>query len=248
MPLQLKIEQFEGPLDLLLSLITKHKIDIFDIPIAEICDEYTQYLDSMRELDMDIASEFIYMAAELMLIKSRMLLPRDEKDEDPRAMLVDALLEHQRAQQAAQFLRERSELYYDRFIKQPDELNEPYSREHDAALLVEAFKRVADRMLARPASPDTLITKMKSEHWYTVEEKMIYVMRRLYRKKKVLFDALFDSFHTRNELCAMFLALLEMIRAGRVSIQRIPDGKIFLSMSHRHAKHSTKKQEEPAYV
>ena len=86
----LKIEQYEGPLDLLLALISKHKIDIFDIPIAEICDQYNAYLDSMQKLDMEVAGEFIVMAAELMLIKSRMLLPMPEDGEDPRKVLVDA--------------------------------------------------------------------------------------------------------------------------------------------------------------
>ena len=89
----LKIEQYEGPLDLLLALISKHKIDIFDIPIAQICDQYNEYLDSMQKMDMEVAGEFIVMAAELMLIKSRMLLPRPEEGEDPRQVLVDVGLE-----------------------------------------------------------------------------------------------------------------------------------------------------------
>lgn len=121
MELNLKIEQYEGPLDLLLALITKHKIDIFDIPIAEICEQYTAYLDAMRSLDMEIAGEFIVMAAELMLIKSRMLLPRQESAEDPRAPLVDALLEHRRAQIAAEFLRLQSAGHFDTFTKPPSE-------------------------------------------------------------------------------------------------------------------------------
>ena len=101
----LKIEQYEGPLDLLLALISKHKIDIFDIPIAEICQQYNAYLDSMQKMDMEIAGEFIVMAAELMLIKSRMLLPKTEDEQDPRKVLVDALLEHQRAKQTAEYLK-----------------------------------------------------------------------------------------------------------------------------------------------
>ena len=103
--INLKVEQYEGPLDLLLALISKHKIDIFDIPISEICDQYIAYLDAMRKMDMEVTSEFVVMAAELMLIKSKMLLPRNEESEDPRAPLVDALLEHQRAKAAAEFLK-----------------------------------------------------------------------------------------------------------------------------------------------
>ena len=115
--LNFKIEKYEGPLDLLLALIAKHKIDIFDIPIAEIAEQYNAYLDAMKQMDMEIAGEFIVMAAELMLIKSRMLLPRQEGQEDPRKPLVDALLEHRRAQQTALFLRTQAETYYDRYPK-----------------------------------------------------------------------------------------------------------------------------------
>ena len=100
-----KLEQFEGPLDLLLSLIQKNKVSITDIPIALICDQYVEYIARAQELDMELASEFIVMASELMLIKSRMLLPKtEEESEDPRATLTDALLRYQQAKEAAQKL------------------------------------------------------------------------------------------------------------------------------------------------
>lgn len=104
--LNLKIERYEGPLDLLLALIAKNKLNIFDIPIAEIAEQYMAHIEAMRSLNMEVTSEFIYYAAELMLIKSRMLLPREE-EEDPRRNLVDALLEYRRARAAAELLRER---------------------------------------------------------------------------------------------------------------------------------------------
>ncbi|MBQ3002696.1 MAG: segregation/condensation protein A, partial [Clostridia bacterium] len=95
--INLKIEQYEGPLDLLLALISKHKIDIFDIPIAEICEQYNEYLNAMQKMDMEIAGEFIVMASELMLIKSKMLLPKAETEtEDPREKLAAMLAEYQR--------------------------------------------------------------------------------------------------------------------------------------------------------
>ena len=107
--LNLKIERYEGPLDLLLALIAKNKLNIFDIPIAEIAEQYMAHIEAMRSLNMEVTSEFIYYAAELMLIKSRMLLPREE-EEDPRRNLVDALLEYRRARAAAELLRERQKL------------------------------------------------------------------------------------------------------------------------------------------
>lgn len=139
--LNLKIEQYEGPLDLLLALIAKNKLNIFDIPIAEIAEQYMAHIEAMRRLNMEVTSEFIYYAAELMLIKSRMLLPREE-EEDPRRNLVDALLEYKRARAAAELLRERSELYYDRFTKAPDEIETAYERPHAVSLLAEAFERI----------------------------------------------------------------------------------------------------------
>ncbi|MBO5682717.1 MAG: segregation/condensation protein A, partial [Clostridia bacterium] len=97
-----RLEQFEGPLDLLLTLIHKNKVSITDIPIALICDQYMEYIEGAEELNMDVASEFILMASELMLIKSKMLLPReDEDEEDPRAQLEDALLRYPQAKEAA---------------------------------------------------------------------------------------------------------------------------------------------------
>ena len=170
MELQLKIEQYEGPLDLLLALITKHKLDIFDIPIAQIAEQYTAYLDAMQKLDMEIAGEFLVMAAELMLIKSRMLLPQKEGEEDPRKPL-----EHQRARRLAEFLQVRSEQFYDRFPKPADELTDPtYHRAHAVSLLTEAFERIAARVQAEPLRQDDvpLFRELREERYYTVEEKL----------------------------------------------------------------------------
>ncbi|MBO7157239.1 MAG: segregation/condensation protein A, partial [Clostridia bacterium] len=171
----LKIEQYEGPLDLLLALISKHKIDIFDIPIAEICEQYNAYLDSMQKLDMEVAGEFIVMAAELMLIKSKMLLPRPEDSEDPRKVLVDALLEHQRAKLAADYLKKQADIYFDRFTKPAEEQTDPtYHREHAVSLLQEAFDRITLRLEAERAQKQEvkLFKSLHEERFYTVEEKM----------------------------------------------------------------------------
>ena len=117
-----KLEVFEGPLDLLLSLITKNKIDICDIPISLILDQYMEYLNLMEKMDMDIAGEFITMASELMLIKSRMLFPKteDEEEEDPRAALAAALLEYKKAKEAAVLLNDMFSEYSGRFAKESD--------------------------------------------------------------------------------------------------------------------------------
>ncbi len=227
----LKIEQYEGPLDLLLALIAKHKIDIFDIPISEIADQYAAYLDAMRELDMEVASEFIVMAAELMLIKSRMLLPRDEKDEDPRAPLVDALLEHRRAKIAAEFLRVQSAGHFDTFTKPADEPPKgDYSRGHAVNLLTEAFLRIADRIALKRNESEPELFKKIEERYYSVAEKTSALISRLEQVGTCRFDELFIRVRSRSEAVAVFLALLECVRDGIIDVERDENDDIKLSL------------------
>lgn len=230
----LKIERYEGPLDLLLALISKHKIDIFDIPIAEICQQYNEYLDSMQKLDMEVAGEFIVMAAELMLIKSKMLLPRPEDSEDPRKVLVDALLEHQRAKQTAEYLKKQSEIYFDRFTKPAEEQTDPtYHREHAVSLLQEAFERITLRLEAERAQKQEvkLFKTLREERFYTVEEKMDLLTDTLRRFERITFDSLFTDVHSRGEVVAIFLAVLEAVRFGYVDVARQDEDTLWLSLA-----------------
>lgn len=222
--LNLKVEQYEGPLDLLLALISKHKIDIFDIPISEICDQYIAYLDAMRKMDMEVTSEFVVMAADLMLIKSKMLLPRNEETEDPRAVLVDALLEHQRAKAAAEFLKIQSVGHFDTFTKPPSEPEKSdYSRSHAVELLAEAFARIAERVNVRKEEGEPELFKKIEERYYSVEEKSVSIMSYLDEKRICRFDDLFVRVHSRGEAVAVFMALLELVRDGMVNVERIGD-------------------------
>ncbi len=222
--INLKIEQYEGPLDLLLALISKHKIDIFDIPISEICDQYIAYLDAMREMDMEVTSEFVVMASELMLIKSKMLLPRNEESEDPRAQLVDALLEHQRAKAAAEFLRLQSAGHFDTFTKPASEPEKSdYSRDHAVELLTEAFSRIADRIAAKKDEGEPELFKRIEERYYSVEEKADAIISYLEQKQNCLFDDLFMRVRSRSEAVAVFMALLELVRDGMIDVERVDD-------------------------
>ena len=220
--INLKIEQYEGPLDLLLALISKHKIDIFDIPIAEICEQYNEYLNAMQKMDMEIAGEFIVMAAELM--------PEDA--EDPRKVLVDALLEHQRAKQTAEYLRGRAELFYDRFPKPADEQTDPtYHREHAVSLLQDAFARIAERLAVERKQKEEvkLFKTLREERFYTVEEKMDILMDALHTYPRVTFDSLFSGASSRGEVVAIFLAVLEAVRFGYVDVFRESEDILWLS-------------------
>ncbi len=219
--INLKVEQYEGPLDLLLALISKHKIDIFDIPISEICEQYTAYLDAMRKMDMEITGEFVVMAAELMLIKSKMLLPRTEESEDPRAPLVDALLEHQRAKAAAEFLKMQSAGHFDTFTKPASEPEKSdYSRGHAVELLTEAFARIADRVASRKLDGEPELFKRIEERYYSVEEKSAAIMSYLDQKRACKFEDLFARVHSRSEAVAVFMALLELVRDGMIDVER----------------------------
>lgn len=235
--LNLKVEHFEGPLDLLLTLITKNKIDIFDIPIAEIADQYMEYIDGMRALNMEITSDFIRMAAELMLIKSKMLLPKQPQGEDPRKELVDSLLEYKRAKELAAFLKLQSETYYDRFTKAPDEGDGIYSREHAVSLLTEAFERIKIRRSAKADVPVELFEKLENERYYTVNEKIVFIIRFMFRKERVGEDAefteLFENCRSRNEIIAVFLALLELVKSGRIDIKK-QRNELFLILCKTH--------------
>ena len=220
--INLKVDQFEGPLDLLLTLITKHKIDIFDIPISEIAEQYLAELEKMRKLDMEITSEFLVMASELMLIKSKLLLPRAPEEEDPRKPLVDALLEHQRAIKASQFLREQSIGHYDTFTTPACEpLHEDYSREHKVSLLTEAFARISERLAERLNEKEPeLFKKIGEERYFTVEEKTQEILTKLEKSKTLYFDELFLNVSGRGEAVAIFLALLETVRDGYIDAER----------------------------
>ncbi len=229
--INLKIEQYEGPLDLLLALISKHKIDIFDIPISEICDQYIAYLDAMRQMDMEVTSEFVVMASELMLIKSKMLLPRNEESEDPRAPLVDALLEHQRAKAAAEFLKMQSAGHFDTFTKPASEPEKTdYSRGHAVELLTEAFARIADRVALQKIEGEPELFKRIEERYYSVEEKTAAIMSYLEQKRECRFEDLFARIHSRGEAVAVFMALLELVRDGLIDVDREED-EIFLSLA-----------------
>lgn len=214
-----KLDQFEGPLDLLLTLIAKHKIDINDIPIAMLCDQYMKYINAEENQNIEIASEFLVMASELMLIKSRMLLPKQEDDEDPRASLVEAMLEYQRAKAAAAKMNLLYSTYAMRMAKEQDEISvdKSYVAEHPAELLQRAFIKV---MKETPVSDD----KAKEKFEPLVSRPQISVMAvtselitKLKLYGKIYLDEYFVS-RSRSEIIAKFMAILELFRSGYVLV------------------------------
>ncbi len=215
-----KLEQFEGPLDLLLSLIAKNKVSITDIPIALICDQYMEYINQAEATDMDLAADFLVMASELMLIKSKMLLPRiDEEEEDPRKQLSDALIQYQRAKEAAKALLPMFASYSGRMIKDEDEItpdNElPTDLESD--LLTRAMAVMLARIKTQELSP-TLITPLIKTKTVSVADKIKDIRRTVSLRGKVSFAELMLSQETKEDMIASFMALLEMIKERRILI------------------------------
>lgn len=224
--LTFKLDIFEGPLDLLLALIAKNKVNIYDIPIALILDQYLEYIHQMNLFNLEVASEFIVMAAQLMVIKSRLLLPRiDEEEEDPRQELVDLLLEYQRAKKASEVLHELEFSYAGRFEKPPmplpDDPDKTYKLTHDLSLLEAAYKRVYERNLEQmeiAQNAESLNTLIRTTRHVSVNEKILHVMKRVEQKGRVVFSTLFEKAESRNEIVATFLAVLELIKAKRIMV------------------------------
>ncbi|MGH9867716.1 MAG: segregation and condensation protein A [Candidatus Polarisedimenticolia bacterium] len=233
---RLVLTAFEGPLDLLLHLIRTQEIDIYDIPIVEVCRQYDAYLGLMRELDLDVAGDYLVMAATLAHVKSRMLLPADpvgpgETPEDPRAGLVRQLLEYQRMKAAAEMLRDRDDLQADTFLRGrggPDPLAEYQGEELlEVSLfdLLSAFKRLIETL--EDATP---LHVQRDE--ISVADKMTWILDRLDRDAAVPFRDLISPLRTRDERIAAFLALLELIRLRLIAAsQRRPVGEILLRRS-----------------
>ena len=227
----IKVGSFEGPLDLLLFLIRKHELDIHDIPIVLITAQYLEYLELMQELDLDVAGEFLLMAATLIHIKSRVLLPRpdptqDEPEEDPREALLRRLLEHRKFKAAAELLHEQETLRSAQWGRPDDRVAEIAGEEYEPELevdlfsLLTAFRAVVERAKQRPAMP--LPAKQ-----VPIETRIQQLIARLSDTEACGFDELFADVSSRSGIITTFLALLEMIRLKLVRVfQSGPFGPI----------------------
>lgn len=232
---QVKLPAFEGPLDLLLHLIKEHRIDIYDIPVALITRQYLEYLDLMKELNLSIAGEFLVMAATLVQIKSRMLLPREEQadssepEEDPREELVRRLVEYQRFKSVAEALEERETAWRDVFRRDPtpapQEIEEYELGELSVFDLLTALREVLER------APDQTIMDVTVDT-LTVRDRMTAIIERfdaLADSAQLRFDELFDRAETRLAVIVTFLALLELVKMHVLGLrQSAPGGEILV--------------------
>jgi segregation and condensation protein A len=225
---KVKLDVFEGPLDLLLYLVRKDEVDIYDISIERITRQYLEYLEAMESIDVEIGGEFIVMAANLLYIKSRTLLPVDlqgpveeeGEEEDPRWELIRQLIEYKKFKEAAGDLRDREELRTKLFGRTPsapppDGGATLLAGEVGALDLISAFQRVLERLEKRKGAE----REIEADR-FTVSEKIEYVLKILPESEPLKFEELFAGQTTRGELVATFLALLELVRLRHVQVEQ----------------------------
>ena len=238
---------YEGPLDLLLDLIRKQDVDIYDIPIAKITAQYLSYVERLRELDVNVAADFIYMAAVLIHIKSKMLLPRDpaagsEEQEDPRTELVNRLIEHEKFKAAAQMLMQKQQIE-DAVRSNPAirDFIEAEGTEPEIAAdvidLVKTFQQVLERVRTRP------IIQVDDET-VTVSHMIVYLRRRLsLEDRPIRLKQMLSTVQSRQALVCLFLALLELVRLQAIQLRQERMFGEILIRKHEHFDEVMKNQE-----
>jgi segregation and condensation protein A len=226
--MKIRLDIFEGPLDLLLYLIKKDHLNVYDIPISSVVDQYLQFLELMKFLDINIASEYMVMAATLINIKSKTLLPKEpvpqEPEGDPREELVKKLLEYEKFKEAAQFLKEKEKerLKYVTRITQELEQKEVYL-EASIFDLISAFKNAL-----KEVPRDIFFEIVKDE--FTVEQKIHDLLHMFLAKETVALEELFSKALSKLEVVVIFLAILELIRLREIiAVQKVLFGQILLA-------------------
>ena len=237
----IKLSVFEGPLELLLHLLKKNKVSIYEIPIVEITKQYFDYMETCKKFDIEYSSEFIVMAAELLYIKSKMLLPKQEEseEEDPRADLAKRLLEYQKIKIVSEALKTKEFSDYYSFYKNPEPLPKlapDYSdQQFEIDKLWQAFLTVLDKKERKEPPPKKAFGGIVGREPVSVKSRADFIKGELKQKKRVTFLSLFKSIDSRPSLIATFLALLEMIKleiiqakivGKQLYIEKLKDGDI----------------------
>lgn len=232
MALNIKVERYEGPFDALLTLIKQNKMDIYDIQIHEITNQYMQILNEMKELDLEIASEFIVIAATLLEIKSKLLLPSTaeeetavDKDLDPRKELIDKLVEYKKFKTAAQFLREHEESYGMVFTKKPEIIEEIKEDKEDIGILknktmldlYDLFNELMNRYNSK-LNKENIIQREIPLDAFKIEDKMEVLREKLRHSYHLNFDSIIAECNSKIEVVVTFLALLELIKIRNVKV------------------------------
>lgn len=231
LPYTVKLELFEGPLDLLLHLIKKNEVDIYDIPIAKITDQYLAYLEFLDVVNLELVGDYLALAAELGYIKSRMLLPKihddEEDEEDPREELVRRLLEYERYKDAAEDLKDMDILGREIFTRGADQrevfgepLEETEYVKTDVWSLIDAFREILERK--ELSYKEDIFFSVET---LTVEERSEKLLEFIKGKNQILFKDLFEDDKTKPELVVTFLSVLELTKNGYIGIEMSDESK-----------------------
>ena len=217
--LSYKLDVFEGPLDLLLNLIAKNKLNIYDIPIAELLEQYMAQIHEMQAADMDVASEFLEMAARVVHIKSVSLLPKKEEEAALKQELTGQLLEYQQCKEAAMRLRERFSL--DGIVRAQADIpaDLTYKRHHKPQELLSAYlSMLGKKKPPEPQKPEDTISKLITRRVVSVASQIVFVLRSLWKKRHVSLKELFRGKNDPSERVAAFLAVLELVKDKRLRV------------------------------
>jgi len=235
MSIDIQLSAFEGPLDLLLHLIAKEEIDIYNIPIISITTQYMAYIDGMKTYDLDMTSEFTVMAATLIEIKSKMLLPErdfesnelDRWNKDPRVELIKRLVEYKKFKEAATELKEREGIIGEIVFKEQEEISnylvnaEDYNNAEtlDETLLLEAVRRLIQKMNRFDEVRQTFFNRIKRDQ-FTVDDKLELIENRLKIDEFVVFTDLFEGNTSKEEVIVTFLAILELLKQNKINVRQ----------------------------
>lgn len=213
-----KLENFEGPMDLLLHLISKNKLNIYDIPVFELVSQYLDYIERMKEFDMDIASEFLDMAAKLIYLKTVALIPKHEEEtETLKRELEGQLLEYQICKEIAAKLGERQD-GMNIFSRNPEEVtpDKTYKRIHDREDIFSAYFMAIGRGKRKLPPPETDFKDIVKRKIVSVTSKIVSIMRGLKTKKRIKWTSLFEKSESKSDMVATFLAVLELVKTKRI--------------------------------
>lgn len=221
MELNFKLEVFEGPLDLLLSLIEKNKIDIYDIEIHILTDQYLAYIEEANRQNMELTASFIEMASRLMYIKSCSLLPKEEDEEDPKATLEEMLQQYAKYKQVSEFLKTKyigNRIFFREVT--PLFLPKPFDKDNLPAIedLQNAYISAIEKNDRRQPIPVSAFKKLVASKFISVPSRIIYILKKIFRKGRIKFISLFSDTKDRGEIVATFLAMLELMHAGRIDV------------------------------
>lgn len=229
-----KLDSFEGPLDLLLHLIAKNKVSIYDIPIVEITAQYLEAIEGIEDSQLENTSEFLVMAAQLLYIKSKMLLPKNEEaedEEDPREDLAQRLAEYQRYKEASQELRKSEFSARYMFFKEEEKIKFPipeYDRKHTVMELTDAFNSIMQRKLRFAKPEKKAFSGIVGREKVSVEDMEKKLGGLLKKNRSLEFKKAFSGKKSKPELVATFLAILEMIRSSRITAEYDENSKDFI--------------------